>query len=163
MVWNYEFVFDSIIFFFAKFSSKSSFRRLNTNLTEIICEWIYVTLALYHLLNSENFVLQLINVIRFNVCSKFCIFLIVPPISFFLFQWRREMAFTSAGTSSNFQSLFSIFCTLLSTVVNTFRIKFRRYVTSLDSFPWSTIYLLSLSKFAVSAELLLINVLTNHI
>jgi hypothetical protein len=48
-------------------------------------------------------------------------------------------------------------------VVTTLRIKFRRYVTSLDSFPCSTIYLLSLSKFAVSAELLLINVLTNHI
>ena len=34
---------------------------------------------------------------------------------FFLFQCRREMAFTSTWILSNFESLFLIFCTLLST------------------------------------------------
>ena len=65
---------------------------------------------------------------------------------------RREITFISAWTSSSFESLFSIFCTLLSTLVTTLRIKFRRYVTSLDYFPWSTIFLLSLSNFAVSSS-----------
>jgi hypothetical protein len=50
----------------------------------------YVTLALYHLLISENFVLRLINFIRFNICSKFCIFFIVLPISFFLFNFGEK-------------------------------------------------------------------------
>jgi hypothetical protein len=64
-------LFSIVLFFiFAKFSSKSSFRRLYKNLTEIICEWIYVTLALYHLLISENFVLRIkLSTVDYCLCS----------------------------------------------------------------------------------------------
>ena len=73
-------LFSIVLFLiFAKFSPKSSFPRLNKNLREIICEWIYVTLALtprilffsLSILSDSIFVL---NSAYFSVCHLFHFF-----------------------------------------------------------------------------------------